>query len=50
MYAACASLADGVVSRAADLMGDFLPVIALVGGVALGMWVLGFVRSLVVGD
>jgi hypothetical protein len=48
--AACQSLADGVITRAASLMGDFAPLFYLIGGIALAMWVVSFVRSFVGGD
>lgn len=50
MATACSNLVTDVISRAGSLMTDFLPVLALVGGLALGMWVLSFLRGMFGGD
>lgn len=49
MAAACSTLVDGVLSRAASLMGDFGPILYLVGGIALAMWLIHFLRGVMSG-
>lgn len=49
MAAACSALVTGVLDRAASLMGDFSAVLYLIGGIALAMWILHFVRNFIAG-
>ena len=49
MYAACQNLVSGSLDYATDIMGDFLPLLVLLGGISIAMWVLPFIRDFVGG-
>lgn len=45
MSAAWSALADGSITKAASILTDMMPILGLIGGIALGAWVAGFLLS-----
>lgn len=43
--AALSTIMDGSLTRAAEFIGQFAPVLYVVGGLALAMWVLSYLRG-----